>query len=170
MDLTMAIGMEQLQVVQAVIATIYTPDPVVDLPLFFLLQVLSAATTASSLFLGLPATAGIRLPGLTGYGRPRPVAGRGPRGSITTWSNPPIPRNCSRCWRLTEAAQGRAPPGTASRRVGPNEDGDDGDHHQQLDQREGIARSTRHGKPPPPEENRIEKRVRDDAYAAIHYE
>ena len=57
----MAVGMEQLQVVQAILATVYTPDPVVDLPLFFLLQELSAATTASSLL--LPQIRDLRTPG-----------------------------------------------------------------------------------------------------------
>jgi hypothetical protein len=33
MDPTVAVGMEQLQVVQAVMAAVYAPDPVVDLPL-----------------------------------------------------------------------------------------------------------------------------------------
>src|SRR5262249_9210784 len=46
-DLTVAVGMEQRQVVQAVLAAVHAPDPVVDLPLLLLLQELPAATTAS---------------------------------------------------------------------------------------------------------------------------
>src|SRR5438876_213098 len=49
MSLTVAVGVEQLQVVQLVRATQRPLDPVVDLPLLAFLQELTAATTASSL-------------------------------------------------------------------------------------------------------------------------
>src|SRR4051812_18001816 len=49
MSLTVAVGMEQLQVVQVVCATPRSPDPVVQVPLPFLLHGLPAPTTAASL-------------------------------------------------------------------------------------------------------------------------
>jgi hypothetical protein len=50
MSLTVAVGMEQFEVVHAVRATLRTPDPVMHLLLLFFEQVLAAHQTTSLLF------------------------------------------------------------------------------------------------------------------------